>query len=222
MSCRTLLLPFAALVAVAVVLGVQLASGGADYGPPQPAAACTGARDDRQTRAFPPANAGLDRLTEYVVLAGVEEAACELRISRERLLLALPSAEGRRAVARAADAEQGDVTRVLKDGLRHGIAALGSAGRLPPASVLLDRHAGQLGLPGLLAGAVNRVPDRVVDGLLPTAEVLISAVDRLNLDELLNGINDPQRLETALRAAIGSAALDVARERLTDALRFWR
>jgi hypothetical protein len=75
----------AALIAVAVMLsaglfGVQLAAGGADFVPQRPADPC----QDRERTGTD----DLEALAETVVLTGLDEAACDLGVSRERLLLA--------------------------------------------------------------------------------------------------------------------------------------
>lgn len=219
MTWRVLMLPLAALVAVAAVLGVQLASGGDDYVPPPPAPACV-------ERELPAAGADLERVVEGLVLLGVQRAACDLGVSRERLLLALPSAQARRSLAAERGATGGEVTATLKRGLRDAATELERAGRLPRASALLDDYAGRLGLPGIAESAVARLPDRVVDGLVPTGAVLRRAIDDLDAERVLASIAaDGAGLEGHLRSAIVAAVLAEARERLraqAESLLPWR
>lgn len=218
MRWRVLLLPLLALLAVAVVIGVQLASGGDDYVPPAPAPACV-------QRELPPASADLERVVEGLVLLGVQRAACDLGVSRERLLLSLPSARARAALASQIGRDEAAVTAALKRGLRDAATVLQRAGRLPRASELLDDYAGDLGLPGIAESAITRLPDRVIDGLLPTGDVLRRAIDELETDALLNGLGQSGVLEAQLRAAIRDAAIAEARERLreqADSLLPWR
>ena len=74
---RELALPLIAVLLVAAVLGVQVAAGGGDYVPRQPADPCT-------PRAVPPIPARMEPLAERIVLLGLDNAACRLGISRER------------------------------------------------------------------------------------------------------------------------------------------
>lgn len=218
MRWRVLLLPLLALLAVAVVIGVQLASGGDEYVPPPPGPACV-------ERALPPESADLERVVEGLVLLGVQRAACDLGISRERLLLSLPSARARAALASQIGREEAAVTAALKRGLRDAATVLQRAGRLPRASELLDDYAGDLGLPGIAESAITRLPDSVIDGLLPTGDVLRRAIDELDTGALLSGLGQSGVLEAQLRAAIRDAAIAEARERLreqADSLLPWR
>ena len=91
MSPRGIALIAAALCLSAGLLGVQLASGGADFVPQRPADPC-------QDRARTGTD-DLEGLAETVVLAGLDDAACKLGVTRERLLLALPSEEDRAELA---------------------------------------------------------------------------------------------------------------------------
>ena len=92
MSSRGFALIAIALALSAGLLGVQLASGGADFVPQRAADPCldrgrTGTDD-------------LEGLAETVVLTGLDEAACKLGVSRERLLLAMLSKDDRAELAR--------------------------------------------------------------------------------------------------------------------------
>ena len=116
MSPRGFALIAVALVLSAGLLGVQLASGGGDFVPQRPADPCqergrTG-QDD------------LESLAETVVLTGLDEAACKLGVSRERLLLALPSQKDRAELARETGTDERGLAQALKDGLRTGVDRL--------------------------------------------------------------------------------------------------
>ena len=130
---RALVLPATAVVLVAAVLGIQLAAGGADYGPRQPADPC-------HPRPIPAALSGLDPLLEEIVLLGLDNAACRLGISRERLVLSLATPQTMDPAAPAA----------LKAGLRSAVDRLERAGRLPKVSKLLPDAVQRANLPGIV------------------------------------------------------------------------
>jgi hypothetical protein len=207
MTTRGVALIAVALVLSAGLLGVQLASGGADFVPQRPADPC---QDRGRTGTD-----DLQGLAETVVLKGLDEAACKLGVSRERLVLALPSEADRAALAREIGTDDRGIAQALKDGLRAGVARLDEAGRLPKASVLLPSVADQLGIPPGLAGLI---PDSVVDDLLPTADVLRRSLDKIDVNTIVAGLDDPDSLESTLRDALVQGATDEARARLKDAL----
>jgi hypothetical protein len=204
----------ATLIAVALalsvgLLGVQLASGGADFVPQRPADPC----QNRGLKAHDEND--LEALAEIVVLTGVDEAACKLGVSRERLLLALPSAKDRAELARETGTDEAGLERALKDGLRAGVERLDRSGQLPKTSALLPSVADQLGVSKSLVGAI---PDSVVDGLLPSDEVLRRAIDKIDMHSVLTNLDDRQSLESTLRKAITQAAIDEVKAKIKDAL----
>ncbi len=99
--------------------------------------------------------------------------------------------------------------------MRAGVDRLDKAGQLPKTSALLPSAADQLGISRNL---VDAIPDSVVDNLLPTADVLRRAIDKLDMNTILANLDDRQALESTLRDAIVQAALDEVRERIKDAL----
>ncbi|WP_354697694.1 hypothetical protein DSM112329_03331 [Paraconexibacter sp. AEG42_29] len=209
MTPRTLLLPLVALIVAAALLAVQLAAGGADFVP-------TRAADPCAARPLPPVTDDIEPLAQDVVLLGVQRTACALGVTRERLVLALPSARDRAELARATGRTEAGLATALRSGLDQAVGRLDRAGRLPRASALLDSYAGELGLPGLAEAAVKRIPDGVVDGLLPTGAVLRRALAQLDVTALLRDLEDPDALEARLTEAIKAAALAEAKERLIE------
>jgi hypothetical protein len=207
MSPRGFALIAVALVLSAGLLGVQLASGGADFVPQRPADPC-----QERTRT---GQDDLEGLAETVVLTGLDETACKLGVSRERLLLALPSQKDRAELARETGTDERGLAQALKDGLRTGVDRLDKAGQLPKTSALLPSAADQLGISKNL---VDAIPDSVVDNLLPTADVLRRALDKLDMNKILANLDDRQALESTLRDALVQAALDEVRERIKDAV----
>lgn len=172
-----------AAVLVAAVLGVQVAQGGGDFVPLEPADPCA------RTEAGP-APAQLEPLAERLVVAGLGNAACELGVSRERLVLDV--ATGARPAA-----------------LERGLLAAVDATELPKVSALLPEALELTDLPGLAKDAIGAIPDGVVDELLPTGAVLRRAIASLDVETL--DLDDPV---PALRDAILDAAVSEVRDRL--------
>ena len=115
MTARALALPLAALVLAARCSVPMWRRAGASYAEVQGAAdPCR--RAPSVDRPVPPE---LEPLAERVVLIGLDETACPLGVSRERLVLALPSAEDRRALA----AELGSARPSWRASSRPGWAA---------------------------------------------------------------------------------------------------
>ena len=209
MSRRAIVLPAVALALVAVVLAVQLAAGGAGYEPQAAADPCI----DRHGRPIP---AALEPLAERIVLIGLDETACKLKISRERLVLALATRDDRRALARSLGTDERGLARMLKRGLGRAITRLDRGKRLPRVSALLPSVLDESGLPDTAKSLIAAVPDAAVDDLLPTGAVLERAVAKVDVDTVLAGLADPARLEPALRDAILKAAQDEIRVRLEE------
>ena len=195
---RALALPLIAVALVAAVLGVQVAAGGGDYVPRRPADPCS-------PRAIPPIPSRLEPVAERVVLLGLDSAACRLGISRERLVLAL-------ADSRSLDP---DAPAALKTGLRDAVDRLDREGRLPRVSQLLPEALDQSDLPGIVKTVIGAIPDSAVDSALPTGPLLRRAVGELDVEQLIRELDDPQRLESAVRSAI----LQAARDQILDRLR---
>jgi hypothetical protein len=194
---RRLGLPLIAVVLVAGVLGVQVAAGGGRYVPLRPANPCT-------PRPVPPIPAQLEPLAEQIVLLGLDNAACRLGVSRERLVLAIGE-------TRTLDPRQ---SAALKAGLVDAVDQLDRQGRLPKVSQLVPQALGQANLPGIVKTIVEALPASVVDNLLPTAPLLRQTVDDLNVDQLLHKLNDPGQINSALQSAILQAALNQILDRL--------
>jgi hypothetical protein len=187
---RRLALPLIAVLLVTAVLVVQVAAGGAHYAPLRPANPCT-------PRPIPPIPAQLEPLAEGIVLLGLDNAACRLGISRERLVLALADAHTLNPRASAA----------LKAGLGEAVDRLGREGRLPKVSQLLPEALDQSNLPGIAKTIIEAIPSGVVDDLLPTGPLLRRTVDELDVNRLLHELHDPSQLSSALQSAILQAAL---------------
>ena len=194
---RRLALPLIAVVLVAAVLGIQVAAGGGHYVPLRPANPCT-------PRPVSPIPARLEPLAEQIVLLGLDSAACQLGISRERLVLAL-------AETRSLDPRE---SAALKAGLVDAVDLLDRQGRLPKVSQVLPQALDQANLPGIVKTIIEAIPDPVVDNLLPTAPLLHRTVDELDINRLLHDLNDPRQLNSVLQSAILRAALRQILDRL--------
>jgi hypothetical protein len=195
---KGLALPLVAVLLVAAVLGVQVAAGGGGYVPRRPADPCS-------PRAVPPIPARLEAVAERISLLGLDNAACRLGISRERLVLALADT---RSLAPGAPA-------ALTAGLGDGVDRLDREGRLPKVSQLLPEALDQADLPGFVETVIGAIPAGAVDSALPTGPLLRRAVGELDLDRLIRELDDPHQLESAVRSAI----LRAARDQILDSLR---
>src|SRR3954447_26026008 len=194
-------LPLIAVLLVVAVLGVQVAAGGGDYVPRQPADPCA-------ERAIPPIQPHLEPVAERVELLGLDRAACRLGISRERLVLRL--ADTRSLDPRASAA--------LKSGLVEAVDRLDREQRLPKVSQLLPEALDQSGPPGIAKTIIGAIPASAVDSALPTGQLLRRAVGELDVDGLVRGLDNPHQLETAVRPAILRAARDQILHRLRPLL----
>ena len=196
-----LALPAVAVILVGSVLGVQLAAGGASYEPLHPADPC--AVRDVTSQA-----AGIDGLTERLVLLGLDGAACRLHVSREALTLEL-ARPGPRSDAEVA---------ALRAGLLSAVQRMKADGTLPPASALVDQALDSSDLNDFLKIAIRALPDSVVDAALPTDDVLTRTIDDLNLRALLANLDDQRGLDQQLEAAVTQAVQDSLAVRLHDLL----
>jgi hypothetical protein len=194
---KRLTLPLVAVLLVAAVLGVQVAAGGGHYAPIRSANPCT-------PRPVPPIPPQLDPLAAQLVLLGLDNAACRLGISRERLVLALAQTQTLNP----------QTTAALKAGLRDAVNRLDRAGRLPKVSQLLPQALDQANLPGIVKTIIEAIPNSVVDNLLATGPLLRRTIDELDINRLLHELNDPSQLNSALQSAILQSALRQILDRL--------
>ena len=192
-------LPAVALALVAGVLGVQLAHGGGEFEPLRPADPCT-------ERVVTSQAEGIDGLTERLVLLGIDEAACELQVSREALTLDL--AQGGEPTDAEVDA--------LRAGLQAAVRRMEEDGTLPPASALVDEALDDADLNGFLEAAIRALPDSLIDAALETDDVLYRTIDDLDLRELLADLDDQGDLNRQVEAAVTRAVQDSLVDRLRD------
>ena len=210
-QARAWALPGAALVAVAGLMGVQLAFGGADFVPTAVASPCT-------ERPLPAASQDLDQVTQAVVVGGVQDAACDLGTTREELLLALPSATDRAALAAKLGKTEDELMAAVKQGMLATVDRMDQGGRLPKASSLVSTYGDQLGLPPLAVTAAQNLPPEMIDNLLPTGAIVKRAIDHLDLATLLENSADPASWEPAVRDAIRDAAIAEVKDRISEQL----
>jgi hypothetical protein len=137
-------------------------------------------------------------------LIGLDSTACRLNISRERLALALADPRSRDPHEAAA----------LKAGLLDAVDRLAREGRLPKVSRLLPDALDAAGLPSITRAILGAIPARLVDDALPTSTLLRRTLDELNVARLLRELNDPGRLNSAIRSAVLHAALGQILDRL--------
>ena len=201
MSLRAAVLPVIAAVLVSVVLGFQVAHGGGDFAPSQPADPC-------KARVIEPLATGIEALGARLVFIGLDGAACRLHISREALVLQLAQ-PGQRT-----DAE----IDAMRAGLLGAVDRMKSEGTLPSASDLTDEALDNADLPGYVEWLIRRLPDSLVNGALETDDVLRRVINELDLRALLADLNDPDDLTRMINAAVSKAVKDSLIARLRDLL----
>ncbi|MCD4534364.1 hypothetical protein LRP67_09745 [Nocardioides sp. cx-169] len=192
-------LPALAVALVGGVLAVQLANGGGSFEPLRPADPCV--QREVASRAD-----GIEGLTERLVLLGVDGAACRLGVGREALTLELAQSDD------PTDAE----IEALHDGLVAAVRRLEEEGTLPPPSELVHEALDNADLNGLLEAAIRALPDSVIDAALKTDDVLVRAIDDLDLRELLANLEDQDDLNRQLEGAITQAVKDSLAARVRD------
>jgi len=144
-----------ALAAVAAVLLPYLALGGASYKP-------TAAADPCRTRAWRnPGNT--EQTLEQIVLSALDGAACTMHVSREDLVVALADESSLDRFAREHGISKAEADRAVHDGLVRAVDDAEHAGAL----------SGFVG--GLVRGAVDRIPPRLVLELLQQLRGLVGA-----------------------------------------------
>ncbi len=194
---RAAALPALAVLLVGGVLGVQLDNGGGDYQPLRPADPCV-------ARPVTSVSTGIDGLTERLVLIGLDNAGCQLGLSREALTLQL--AESRTPT----DAQ----LAALKAGLLAAVDRLKAEGMLPRPSQLAGEAVKDSGLNGFVKLAIRALPDSVIDGTLSTDDVLRRTIDNLDLRTLFAHLDNSGDLTTQVNAAVRKAVIDAVVARL--------
>ena len=200
-TVRAAALPTIALVLVGGVLAVQLANGGGEFEPLQPADPCA-------ARVVTTQSEGIEGLTERLVLIGIDDAACRLNVSREALTLEL--------------AQPGTHTDAEIDAVRQGLLSavlqMKDGGSLPLASELVDEVLDSVELNPLLEAALRAVPDSVIDAALKTDDVLTRAIKGLDLRTLLANLDDQRDLNEQVQAAATQAVKDSLLDRVRGLL----
>jgi hypothetical protein len=198
---RVATLPAAAVVLVAGVLAVQLAHGGGEFEPLEPADACVARTVTSQAD-------GIEALSERLVLLGLDGAACRLHLSREALTLEL-ARPGPRTDAQI---------EALHAGLLDAVQRMKEDGTLPPASDLVDEAIGNADLNGFLKAAIRALPDSVVDAAVKMDDVLDRTIDELDLRAVLADLDDQDELNRRVNAAVTQAVQDSIVARLRGLL----
>lgn len=194
-------LAVAALVLVGGVLSVQVAQGGGSFEPLKTADPC-------QERVVTSQADGIDGLTERLVLIGIDEAACALDVSREALTLEL--GQGGTRTDEEIDA--------LRDGLTAAVRRMEDDGTLPPSSELVDEALDNADLNRFVEIAIRALPDSVIDSALKTDDVLVRAIEDLDLREVLADLDDQESLNAQVEAAVTQAVKDSLVDRVQDLL----
>lgn len=142
-----------ALVAASGLVLTYLALGGASYAPAKVADPCA-ARDWRGPSGF-------QEVAQQIVLSALDGAACDLRVSREQLVLAFESRASLRRFARRQGIGSAELERIVRSGLVRAVDDAAGAGALDPTTA------------DFLRGLARRIP---VEALLNLPD-LLSALD---------------------------------------------
>jgi hypothetical protein len=142
-------LPAVALLAVAVVLGVQLAAGGLDYAPAAVADPCA-------PRPWPDTH-GLTDIENRVALSALAGAACKLHVSREELVLAFASDARLRTFRRTHHITDERLAGAARAGLLRAIDDAERAGRLNGLEATALRFAAEHAPADQIIGLVRRL-----------------------------------------------------------------
>jgi hypothetical protein len=127
-----------------LLIVIYLALGGASYAPAKVADPCA-TRDWRNPQ-------GLEEVGEQIVLSGLDGAACELRVSREEMVLALANSDSRERFAREHGISDQRLEQLVRDGLMRAIDDAVEADAVNPT------------IANILRGIVRSVPvDELVD-----------------------------------------------------------
>ena len=132
------------------VAGAYLALGGGSYRP-------LAVSDPCETRPWPKVS-GLEAVAEQIGLSALDGAACQLRVTREELALAVASADERRRFMREHRLTDGDLEKALRSGAERAIDEAQNGDALTPAQASLARAAVGLVPIGVLIDIVRGAP----------------------------------------------------------------
>jgi hypothetical protein len=121
---RSQLLVGGAIVATVVLVVAYLAAGGSSYTPEQVANPC----EQREWRD----PGTIQEIAEQFSLSAADGAACELGVSREELVQALPTEEGRERFQEEHDIGPDEFARAIRAGLLRALDDAESAGAISP------------------------------------------------------------------------------------------
>jgi hypothetical protein len=138
-----------AIGASGLVAAAYAALGGASYDPTPVADPCA-------PRAAP-APEGVSQTIEHVALKALDNAACELGVGREELVLALRSEGAFDALAAAHGIDESVAERTVKEGLVEAIDDAEGDGELPGLVARLARGAIERVPPWLLLESIERI-----------------------------------------------------------------
>jgi AcrR family transcriptional regulator len=127
-----------ATAAVVGLIALYLALGGASYAPAKVADPCA-PREWRNPQ-------GLQEVAEQIVLSGLDGAACELRVSREQIVLAFAGRDSLERFAREHRISEERLEELVRSGLLRAVDDAEQAGALNAA------------VADLLRGLVPRIP----------------------------------------------------------------
>lgn len=150
--------PLIALAAAVGLIGAYLAFGGASYDPTTVADPCEqrdlSLLEDRE-------------LLEGIALSGLDGAACELRVSREELTIALADEEATREFAETNGLGEEEIEDAVRAGLERAVDDAAAAGRIDGIEETVLREIAQRAPVGPAIEGLQALPgDDSVQGLI--------------------------------------------------------
>ena len=115
-------------------------------------------------------------------------------------------------------AEEATFLDALRGGLLSAVDRMQEDGSLPLASELVDGALDNADLNDFLKTVIRALPDSVIDAAVKTDDVLVRAINDLDLRTLLANLDDQNDLNAQVNAAVTQAVKDSLLARLDDLL----
>lgn len=187
------------ILAAVALCGGYIALGGFDYRP-------GGAADPCDARSWGDPQ-GLEETAERFTLAAVDGAACQLGVSREELIRALPDAQSREDFGEKYDLSQSEIEDAVRSGLLRAVDDAERADALQPL------------VAGGLRFAIRTLPMSALVGLIENASGIFSGG---TLSQILDAVDSgdlPDDLDPGkLPGRLGGELSDRLKEQLPEEL----
>lgn len=153
----------------------------------------------------------LARLIEGLDLGALLRELDDQDAVRSRVLAAVEDAV-REELAEPTDTQLDD----LRDGLHEAVPAMVADDSLPPSSDFLDDALDRSDLNPLAELAIRRLPDSLINDVIPSDDVLDRVIDKLDLRAFLQNVDDQDALEDQVDEAVKESVRDELTSKVTD------